>query len=253
MAVTLPINSAWTRKSMRRFSSSPVCVIYKIRLPNQGHGQLVVTLPLLSSSSRCAGHASSRHAGWLLGRFLTLHPLIVSSSCCAASRCLVMPAGCRIIISCCPLIGPSSLPSFHCARRDNSKGKQVDRGRDDGDERHNNGWHDDATGKQGDRQHDETMTARGSRATGGMTAATGGTTTATGGTTMSRGSRAKRRHDDGDGRHDNFDRRHDDGHTTTARGRKRQQHHHQRTNRSTIVNTFTSPDNLDLFKLIYSI
>ena len=30
-------------------------------------------------------------------------------------------------------------------------------------------------------------------------------------------------------------------------------HHHQRTNRSTIVRTFTSPDNLDLFKLIYSI
>jgi len=57
--------------------------------------------------------------------------------------------------------------------------------------------------------------------TGGMAKATGGTTT--GGTTM-------------------------------ARGRKRQQHHHhQRTNGSTIVNMFTSPDNLDLFKLVYSI
>jgi len=44
------------------------------------------------------------------------------------------------------------------------------------------------------------------------------------------------------------------GGTMMARGRKRQQHHHhQRTNGSTIVNTFTSPDNLDLLKLIYSI
>jgi hypothetical protein len=42
--------------------------------------------------------------------------------------------------------------------------------------------------------------------------------------------------------------------TMMAKGRKRQHHHyHQRTNRSTIVNIFTSPDNLDLFKLIYSI
>jgi hypothetical protein len=73
-----------------------------------------------------------------------------------------------------------------------------------------------------------TTMARGSRATGGTTMVTGGTTTATGGTTT--------------------------GSTTTARGRKRQQyHHHQRTNGSTIVNTFTSPDNFDLFKLIYSI
>ncbi len=67
--------------------------------------------------------------------------------------------------------------------------------------------------------------ARGSRATGGTTMVTGGKTTVTGGMTT--------------------------GGTTTARGRKRQQqHHHQRTNGSTIVNTFSSPDNLDLFKLI---
>ena len=67
--------------------------------------------------------------------------------------------------------------------------------------------------------------ARGSRATGGMTTATGSkTTAATGGTTMARGSRAT-------------------GGPTTARGRKRQQHHHyQRTNGSTIVRKFTSPD-----------
>ncbi len=75
---------------------------------------------------------------------------------------------------------------------------------------------------------DGTTMARGSRATGGMTTAMGGTTMATGGTTT--------------------------GGTRTARGRKRQQHHHhQRTNGSTIVRMFTSPDNLDLFILIYSI
>jgi hypothetical protein len=75
--------------------------------------------------------------------------------------------------------------------------------------------------------------ARGSRVTGGTTMVTGGTTKATGGTTTG-GTTT--------------------GGTTTARGRKRQEHHyHQCTNSSTIVNTFTSPDNLDLFKLIYSI
>ena len=53
------------------------------------------------------------------------------------------------------------------------------------------------------------------KATGGKTMATGGTTT---------------------------------GGTTTARGRKKQHHHHhQRTNRSNIVRTFASPDNVDLF------
>jgi hypothetical protein len=63
-------------------------------------------------------------------------------------------------------------------------------------------------------------------ATAGKTMATGGTTT--GGTTT--------------------------GGTTTARGRKKQQHHHhQHTNHSNIVRMFTSPDNVDLFKLIYSI
>ena len=67
--------------------------------------------------------------------------------------------------------------------------------------------------------------ARGSRATGGTTKVTGGTTTATGGTTT--------------------------GGTTTGRGRKRQQHHHhQRTSRSTIVRTFTSPDTWTYLNLL---
>jgi hypothetical protein len=34
---------------------------------------------------------------------------------------------------------------------------------------------------------------------------------------------------------------------------KQQRHHQQLTNGSTILKTFTCPDNLDLFKLIYSI
>ena len=72
--------------------------------------------------------------------------------------------------------------------------------------------------------------ARGSRATGGMRRVTGGMTTGTGGTTTVTGG------------------------MTTARGRKRQHyHHHQRTNRGTIVNTFTSPDNSDLFKHLLDI
>ena len=80
-----------------------------------------------------------------------------------------------------------------------------------------------------------TATARGSRASGGMTTATGSTITVTGGTMTATGGITA-------------------GGTTTAGGRKRQQqHHHQRTNHSTIVRTFTSPDNLDLFKLIYRI
>jgi hypothetical protein len=62
-----------------------------------------------------------------------------------------------------------------------------------------------------------TTMARGSRVIGGTTTVTGGTTKATSGIMT--------------------------GGTTTARGRKWQQHHHdQRTNRSTIVRTFTSPD-----------
>jgi hypothetical protein len=70
--------------------------------------------------------------------------------------------------------------------------------------------------------------ARGSRATGSMPTALVGTTTVTGGTTT--------------------------GSTATTRDRKRQQqHHYQCTNGSTIVRTFTSPENLDLFKLIYTI
>jgi hypothetical protein len=51
-----------------------------------------------------AALSSSRRAGWLLRRLSTHRPLVVSSSHCAASRCLVAPAGCHAIISCHPLV-----------------------------------------------------------------------------------------------------------------------------------------------------
>jgi hypothetical protein len=83
--------------------------------------------------------------------------------------------------------------------------------------------------------------ARGSRATGGTTTVLGGMMTVTGSTTTMMGGMTTVRGGTTGG-------------TMTARGRKRQQqHHHQPTNRSTIARMFTSQDNLDLFKLIYSI
>jgi hypothetical protein len=93
--------------------------------------QLVVALPLAvlslcqplvnSSSAYCrmasprplivphTALSSFRRAGWLLHRLLMCHPFIVLSSCRAASRCLVAPAGCRAIISCRPLVALPSL------------------------------------------------------------------------------------------------------------------------------------------------
>ena len=53
---------------------------------------------------------SSHCADWLLLRLSTRRPLFVSSSRCAASRCLVAPAGCRAIIYCRPLVAPTSRP-----------------------------------------------------------------------------------------------------------------------------------------------
>ena len=52
----------------------------------------------------------SRRAGWLLRRLSTRHPLVVLSSRCATSHCLVTSAGCRAIISCRPLVAPPSRP-----------------------------------------------------------------------------------------------------------------------------------------------
>jgi hypothetical protein len=100
--------------------------------------QLVVALPLLVRSLRpmppshslvapagcCVASAallSSRCLVVLLSRCLvassphrlvvsSYHRLIVSPSCRAASRCLVAPAGCRAIISCCPQVAPPSRP-----------------------------------------------------------------------------------------------------------------------------------------------
>jgi hypothetical protein len=64
----------------------------------------------LSSSSCCTAHLSSRCASCFLHCLSTRRPLVVLSSCRAASHCLVAPAGCRIIISRCPLIALPSRP-----------------------------------------------------------------------------------------------------------------------------------------------
>ena len=58
----------------------------------------------------CAALSSSRRAGWLLLRLSTRHPLVVSSSHCATSRCLVAPAGCHVTISCRLLVALPSRP-----------------------------------------------------------------------------------------------------------------------------------------------
>jgi len=81
-------------------------------LVNSSH-QLVVISPLLVFSLRPVPPAallSIRRAGWLLRRLSTCHPIVVLSSHHAASCCFIAPAGCRTIISHCPLIAPPSLP-----------------------------------------------------------------------------------------------------------------------------------------------
>ena len=61
--------------------------------------------------------SSYRCTGWLLHR-LSMHcPLIVSSSRRAASCCLVLPAGCRAIISRHPLVALPSCPLIVLAGR----------------------------------------------------------------------------------------------------------------------------------------
>ena len=68
---------------------------------------------IISPRPFVAPHAallSSRCFGWLLRRILTCRPLVLSSSRCAASCCLVAPAGCHAIISLRPLVAPPSRP-----------------------------------------------------------------------------------------------------------------------------------------------
>jgi hypothetical protein len=211
MAATSPTDSVWTRKSMRRFSLSLASYIRFGWLPNQGRGQLVVTLPLLVLSLRRPLILSSRR---LVAVCITSPRAALSSS-----RRLVVPP---LVLSRCASwlshyhLSSSSrctalLLSSHRARHNDGKGKQGNRRHDDGYGRHDDskGRHGDGKRQQGDRRHDNgngqhdngkgqqgtsggmttttggtttgvTSTARGSRATGGTTTATGSTTTARG-------------------------------------------------------------------------
>ena len=76
--------------------------------------QLVATSYRITSPHPLVAHrtalSSSRHAGWLLRRLSACSPLVILSSRCATSRCLVAPAGCRAIISWRTLVAPPSRP-----------------------------------------------------------------------------------------------------------------------------------------------
>ncbi len=115
----------------------------------------------LSSSSHCATHSSSCCVGWLLCCLLMQCPLVVSSSSRAASRCLIAPAGCHIIISRSPLIAPPFCPLIVLG----------------------------TTMARGSRTMGGTMKATGSTTTGGMRTARG--SRATCGTTTAMGSKMK--------------------------------------------------------------
>ncbi len=118
MAATSSMDSVWTRKSMRRFSSSLAWRHMRFGwLPNQGHGQLVVTLPLL---------------------VLSLHrPLVLSSRqlvvACVASRratlslsWLVVASSSLVVLS---LHRPLVLLSCSAQRRQGDAGRQAARRR----------------------------------------------------------------------------------------------------------------------------
>jgi hypothetical protein len=78
--------------------------------------QLVVAASPCPLVAPRAALSSSHRSGWLLRRLLTCRPLVLLSSCRAASCCLVAPAGCRAIISLRPLIAPPSRPNGQCGR-----------------------------------------------------------------------------------------------------------------------------------------
>ena len=121
--------SVLTRKTMRlcRLSLCRPLVSRRLVVPAgyqiASHRPLVVlpSCPLITPAcchitSPCplvaprAALSSSCHPGWLLRRLSTRRPLVVLSSRRAASRCLVAPAGCCIIISCHSLVAPPSHP-----------------------------------------------------------------------------------------------------------------------------------------------
>ena len=173
-------------------------------LPNQGHGQLVVTLPLLVLSLRRLLVLSSRR-------------LVVA---CGASRRAALSSSCRLVVltlvlsrhaswlshhhlslsSCCTALSPS-----HRVCHNDCKGKQGDRRHDDGDWQHDDikGRHGDGKRHQGDRRHDD-----------GDVQHDDGDGRHDGG----RGQHGARWHDNGDGRHN--DGRHDDGRHDDGKGQQ---------------------------------
>ena len=97
LVVALPLVILSMRHPLVNSSCQLVAASYRITSPH----------PLVAHRTALS---SSRHAGWLLRRLSACSPLVILSSRCAASRCLVAPAGRRAIISCRPLVAPPSHP-----------------------------------------------------------------------------------------------------------------------------------------------
>ena len=117
MAATLPVDSVWTRKTLR------LC-----HLLSRGPGvvlscQLVVTLPLVVISLRRPLVVLSRQLV-VASIALPSHCLVAPACCCIASRHpLIVPPSCQLVApACChiasprPLVAPrAALSSSHCA------------------------------------------------------------------------------------------------------------------------------------------
>jgi hypothetical protein len=124
MAATSPTDSNWTQKSMRPFSLSPAW--HRIR--DLAGFQIKTTASLLShclsSSSRCATHSSSCHAGWLLRVSpLNVPPLCVASQHAAlSSSWLIVASSSLVVLS---LHRPLVISSCSARRRQGAAGRQA--------------------------------------------------------------------------------------------------------------------------------
>ena len=168
---------------------------FGFQIPNQGHGQLVVTLPLLVLLLCRPFVFSSR-------RLFFASPLNAPSSCCLVVSLCRLSLSCRASwLSHHHLSQSSRCTAFSPAPRDrhnDGKGKQGVRRHDDGNERRDDGWRNIGKGQQGDRQHNN---GDGKHDEG-------------------KGQQGDRRHDDGSGRHDDGDGWHDDGRHDDGKGPK---------------------------------